>query len=1317
MNQAVNEVQNLTAGRPGGMNAFVNRWGKLVVDYATAIIPDRSEPFEKMVEDILVDAISQARAVKGAQSDAAVRDFVIESALRTVRARYRAQLDAPPAPSKATNSYTVEEVLARTGLSGEEITAGISEGRIRAVRSNDVMKVKGRDVPGLGERENVRAWQLSAAQRELLCLHYRLDLAADRIAQLSGAATAQVEGAIQTAAARISTARGGGRNVAADAQDTEMRRYVEGRLSDDESSKFENRVLKDKLAQRRLEEIRGQHEAIRSLFDSPPYDMSQVSVNARARNPHQPMALPPAVALWVQAVGVAALLLLLHRVGAYLPPPEVLLNTTEGAVSIDGSHPPASLSGARVVVGQSVNTGEGGQALLTVDNSNRVRLAGDSKLTVAEPRPDTRQVLQLDAGEMWARFISTGNAFAVTTGGERPHELRGDSAAEFGLAIGKHAQNALPDNLKPEQAAAFAAAFKQAEGGLEATRAIHMLAGLAVGEGGIGIAAGDVLTRLDRVPTDDLVVLRRALEALRSGETASLQLRRGSETVSLGLKRLEVKPLLILRVYRGGLFFTQAGGEPEQVNRGQWAMVCEGQPLLIGQRGLEDFRLLRMDGADRFKDRLHWLNTESFPLRAENNLLLVERSLHELANKLERLRADEVRRNGGAEIARFEEVMQAAIAAAKERIAKGEGKPRTPVPGALSDEELVAAKDEILGTVADWKRRASTGAWPTLGSAGKTLHGRIQKDSDDMLVRESDMTRAQVIKQEIEADEKNIALKQAEIAKLNANPLLDADGSKRKALDEQIAKLGETVRAGNEANSRIELIMLKLNELDSRLDDLRRKLPTQKAAVATAELELADIDKRLAANIYTPAALTKAEADVVTATEAAVTAAKTLTEREKDFAAADSALALARTAHGKADKDAAPLVAARDKAQDALTDSLADRTAAQKVLDDRKAEVESLQRQYDALPQGDPKRAELKTKLDAAKAAQSDAQKTLDAAKSAADKAKAAFDAADTKANAAQKTADDAKTARDKAQTARDDAVKNRDDADAADKAAKRSEREANTLVDNLKAAKIERETLDARRLENVERLKNERAGLLKLENDIAALDADAQPRREKLAEERKITASGEEAAKQIEQCRRDRGAHQAISDDIDLRTRDLDSLTRQRDERANSTLVKGYDALVAEYRQLSARVDAMKFLRDRALLEDKEFEAAQRQAMDHYRETAIAISGQAEAVLDKACLAYPGFSLADSDADSKLVRGKLLAAMWRLYYDPGIEPSPDGAAGACYYVALQSGSEEALRVVDDRWKLALAQVFDKDRYEKASRLKPEDLGAAGKGQ
>lgn len=1312
MSHAGTELREVLAGRPGSVNAFMARWGKLLVDYATALIPDRDEPFDRMVADMLVDALAQARVLPRDADDEQVRAYVIESAMRTVRARHRAVLDAPAAPTKATNSYTVDEVVRRTGLSAEDITAGISEGRMRAVRADNIMRVKGADIPGLGERHNVKAWHASAAERELLFLHHRAALSAEQIARMVGSSSLQVDALLLQAAGRFPA----GSRGAAPAADGEMNRYLEGQLSADESSRFEGRVMKDQVAQRRLEELRGRHDAIRRLFDSPACDLSRIALQVRERNPHQPISAPPAAVLWLQAAGVAALLMLLYRVGTFMPPPDVRVESIEGSVSMDNGREGAALAGVRVLPGQGVATGDGAQVLLSVDQSSRVRLAENSQLALGEPVAGRRQVLQLDSGELWGRFTSSGHSFLVRTGGEHVHEIRGN-AAEFGVAVYEHAARVLPDNLLAEQAAAFTASFERAPNGLKATASVQKLAGIEVGTpgGNEGINAGDVLVALDGLELDDSSVLRGALMLLPVGETAQLQVLREDTSLKLPLRRASPAPVMVLRVYRGSVSIGAPGDAAVLVNRGQWALASDGQPLLVGQRGVEDYRQLRMDAAERFKDRLHWLNTESFPLRAENNLLAIDRGLSALAASLERQRANEVRRDGGTEIDRFEGIMNSVFDSARQRVDAGQAVPRRTTADALGDEALLVARNEILAAIAHWRRQATSGAWPTLGAAAKTLHGRIQRDLDEMNELQESMTRAQDMQLRIAEFEKSMTLKQEDLNRLRGLELHDADGSRRKALDEQLASLREVARAGTDAANRVEVLMLRLNRVDADLDDLRRGLPAARAAVASAELALADIDRALAANIYTPAALDAATREAERATNA-LAAAKAVADRaQASLEDANASLSATREAESSALRALELPQSELEAKQETHSGANAARVAAQSKVDEARAEEARIKPELDALEQDDPGREAVQARLDAARKAVTQAEAALETARKAADEAKADLDKAQRSVDAAVKTASDAKAAREKQESAQAAATKANADAAAAQTRAQKASDDAARAVKDQIEAKAARQVLDADRLEVVERLRAGRSALESLERKIEAAEEQARPLRESLTSESQTVTAGEAARREMEQKRRERDQHQAVSDEIALTSRDLEALTQQRDQLAGSTLISGYDAMVQEYRALSLRADALRFLQERALLEDQNFALAQRAAQDRYRETAASVTTEAEALLASHCHAYTGFVLSDDNEEARQIRAKLLNAMWRLYYEPGIEQSPDANMPVCYYVATRSGAgADALRMIDDRWKLALAQVLDKTRFEAASRLGPADMVAEG---
>lgn len=1321
--EAPREIREIIAGRPGAANRFLKRFGKPVLDYCTALIPDRSEPFDRMVEDIMVDAIAQARAAARHKEDEEVFEYVMEVALRTVRARYKHVLEGEARPTKATTSYNFKEVLEKTRMSEAELTAGISEGKYRAVRDNDQMKIKGESIPGLGERKAYQAYHVSAAERELLCLHYRLHFSPETIARWSGSTPAQVEAIIGKAANHLTSAiakKRGGRGP--EVKDTEMRRYIDGRMEGDETAKFERSVLKDKIAQQRLDELRSQSDSIRELFDSSPYELSSIAVNVRARNPHHALALPPVAALWLQVVGLAALMLMFHNVGAYIAPPDVQVTSVVGDTTLpptitrEGEQANTLANGDSTTfsVGDWLETPPASQAMLVLDKSNRVLLAPGSKAHLLEPRPDARQVLLLEKGEAWGRFTSSGHSFAMQFGTpESPEgEIASDVGAEFDLAIAPGAE-LLPDNLDQQRLRALQGIVEaRPEGGLTVTRALNAFAGFRFGNGEEGLVAGDVIESIQGVALEKEEDLGVIAGKLQPEETLPMSVRRGNERLALTLLRTTKQPWAVVRVFHGALVAGAPGGERPLVNAGQWAVFYADEPPMIGLRGMEDFRVLRIDANERFKENLHWLNAEHFPLRAEYNVLQIERELGALAESLELMRADKIQRSGEREIVEFENIMRAAIADAKARIERGEAREKEPGSESLSDAALVASEDEIMAIILNWKRRSTSGIYPTLGSAAKTLSSAIMRDESELESRGSELTESLLRQDEIKKLDEAIKLQDDAIAKLKESEFFDESGEKRADLDARITALDKDVREGASAKGRKELILVKLNDLDAKIDAQRRRLSDLEQTVADATAALNETKALLEANIYTPQKLQQAQ-EAVAAAEAALEVAKiNVAGAQEEVANREQALKLAEDAVKQAETNVEALRTARDEASDALTDAITARSAAQGEVDDAQDEVDRLQAELDALPEGDPARAQKQTELDAAKATLADKQTALDDAVNAADAAnkalkdaEAALATGDTDATQKRQAETDARSALDTAKGALANATKAQTDA----------EKALDTAKATLKAqedAKTARALLDTRQTEQTATLAEAQKNLDDVNAKIADLNKQAEPEREKLATEQALITKGEEAANTIKVLRTERGRYQGISDEIALRNKDRSAVVDQRDALANSDLVKNFERLQEEYKALSSRIDAFKFVRARGLLEDSNFAHAQDAAQHAFKEAAENAELQAIEVMQNFCPDYDHEDWREifESEDGNELKTAVLSAMWKLYYDAGIHGSDDGS-NLCYYVAVQSGADaRTLEALDNRWQAYLTSAFGSRQFESLSKLEPAHL-------
>ena len=1328
---AAREVHDVLAGKSGGVNRIIRRFGKPVVDYATALIPDRGEPFDRLVEDILADVIAQCRAAARSDGDEQVFEYVIETALRTVRARYREVLDVEPAPSKATTSYSVNEILQRTGMSQAELSAGISEGRIRAVRAQDELRVKPDGIAGVSERRVNHAYFVSAAERELLCLHYRLGFSPDTIARWAGITPAQVEAMLGKAAVKlaegIAAKKSGG--AAPGQQDDEIRRYIDGRMDGEATAKFERRIIKDKIAQARLDELRSQSDQIKQLFDSDVYDLSAVAVNVRQRNPHHALSLPPVAALWLQVVGIAAVLLIFHSVGTYIAPPVVTVDAVVGEAQVAASRPGRSArseeapEGAvlaigesrRLAVGDTVTTPHNGQVRMVLDASNRVLMAPGTTVRLLEPRTDARQVLALESGEVWGRFASSGYPFAVRFGSDSVFEIASDVGAEFDLVAGQALQARLPDNLETERGRAVAAVFAPGEGGsLVAKAALRSYAGFHFGQPGgeAGIRIGDNIESIAGVQVSAPQDIATALMALGDGESLTLTVRRGNERLAVSATRIELVPLAVVRVFHGALMCGPDGARDTLVNGGQWALFMEGQPPMVGLRGHEDFRVLRIDSRQLFKQHLHWLNTESFPLRSENSLLELDRELREIAAGLEAMRADRITRSGPAELEAFEMIMRRAIDDARARIEAGEPRERGTAANALSDEALVAAEDEIIGAILHWRRQSTAGVHDTLGSAAKTLSATIQRFENDLEERGEEITRAILMHEEIERIAGQIELQDAEIAKLRASDLHDGDGSKRAAIDARVTELEVDVRAGDDATSRANLLRIRLNELDGRIDAERRKLPALQTALADAKAAVADIEARIAANSYTPEKLDAAikaraaAAEEVTRLEAAHKAAITAAD------AASDALAKAADTDSRADMALATAEAAAETASVAFEDAVLARTTAQAAEAAALEAMLTAQAELDAIPEENTEAREAaQAKLDEAQAALKTARDELAAAVAGATTAKAALDEADKQLADAQQTAASAKASRQAASDALDQAVAQRDQLDATRAQAVATSAQAVAAVKDLEEARTALALLKTMLTESTTERTQAENNLSAVEGTIETLEADAQPRRDQLAIELATVTKADEAKTAIAELGTQRGRHQAIADDIARREKDRAELEAARKQLEGSNLVLQFDTLKDEYNTLSLRIDALKFLRARGLHEDANFAHEQVSALDAFRDAAEAARLRAVGKLNAACPPYEHAAYAPfAGAEGETLRQGVMLALWRLYYDDGVYTATE-TDEVCYYVAVRSGDTgRALEALNERWRTYLTRALGREGFERAAQLTPAEL-------
>jgi hypothetical protein len=845
---------------------------------------------------------------------------------------------------------------------------------------------------------------------------------------------------------------------------------------------------------------------------------------------------------------------------------------------------------------------------------------------VREPREAVSHVLEVNKGEIWARFTAAGQRFAVVFD-RASREITG-TTTEFDLVCGERALAFLPEN------------YTQGSGA----------------------------------------------------------------------------PTAVLRVFRGSLF-VRSGDKNEKVVRGQWAVCDATGGLVIGPQQGESFQLLRIDQAERFKDQLHWLNTEEFPLRAEHNVLELERQLRELAQALLAYREKHVIRSAPAEIADFEKQVKADIEAARARIAAGNPRPESELPPygplRMTDEQLVAGESYILGAIASWRTRQTD--WPTLGSAAMTLLSRVQSLNDQMSEIDKQRTQALLRMQDMERLKEAIKTQNEEIETLKKSPSFDPEGKIRAALDKQITDLKDITKKATEAKNKIELLRLKLAKLDDEIDKLKRARVPLQERLDKAKKSMEDIKAKQKANPYTEAKLADLREKFTAAELADGKADIALAGARDDAAYSTSTREKGEKAQAAAAKAVEEQKAVRATANDDLLDAVVKRDAARKALEDAEAEVTRLQGELNKLPEGERENSEVKKQLDAATKTRDEKKTLQESSVKSAEDAQKALDAESAKLLSLEKLMDGETVALNTAKAKETKAKEVVPVREAEAKAAEAALNSAKAEVDKMELAQKEWDQLQQDY--GAASVEYEKALWDVEDNDLAQkkLNDDAQPDRDNLAAQLKIVETAEKAGAEIDKLKLERDKSQAIEDDIKRRSGARDSLQKDSDAIANSQLVKDLPKLDADFKALSIEHGALDYTRARGLDEERQLMLKQKQAIALYNTAAEESGKRAVAQLEGFCAPYKGFELGDTDAASQANRARILDVLWRLFYSADAADA-DGNGASCYYVIARSGApSDALRALDERWRVALTEILGKARFEQAATLKAQDLSAQKK--
>jgi hypothetical protein len=363
----------------------------------------------------------------------------------------------------------------------------------------------------------------------------------------------------------------------------------------------------------------------------------------------------------------------------------------------------------------------------------------------------------------------------------------------------------------------------------------------------------------------------------------------------------------------------------------------------------------------------------------------------------------------------------------------------------------------------------------------------------------------------------------------------------------------------------------------------------------------------------------------------------------------------------------------------------------------------------------DPRREALEQELKSARESAAETRKKLQTAQAAAEVAAAAQELAEASKAQADSRLMSARAAHETASRVTNEVNEARDAARANAAAAQNARDEAESGLKAQQDAQAERARLDSRRQEADATLSAANASLLLVQSRIASLEAEAEPRRGEFQRELALVRAGEQAQRDLEEARRERGRYQGVSDEISLRVRDRAELQKEHDTLKSHHLVQSFDQLVAEEAELAARTRALEFLRVRAFAEDEIFAHKQKAALERFREADREARRKALKVLNAFCppYAHEAYNVITGADEPDKLRHALLNAMWTFYYNAGLEET-DNAASESYYVLVQSRApQDAFNRLDARWRTYLGEALGRQGFDRAGALSRHDLNLA----
>ncbi len=596
-------------------------------------------------------------------------------------------------------------------------------------------------------------------------------------------------------------------------------RYIDQEATPQEAQAIETALLKDHHKQKLMKLLKQENHWIDQAFSHATSDISSILIGVRSRNPHRKFYFPPVLAFCLQLLLLSAFGFLILQFSDNITPPSLDIIRSEGKLLANKQ---ALTHEIPLPFHTSIDTIQDSQAHLQIGSINDLYINQNTRFKISTPTPEIYYNLELEKGEIWARFIDENDSFAFSFPSLKGIEIKGKKA-ELNLIAGKTAcKNLLPRNFDTKKDTSVYLILRLIEG--EASLSLHNKA-QSLERGKAYIIQGKKKELIPLQDSDHLHYSKLRFES--KGHFKQNWNWRSPKMLPLSL---EILPYPLWKELLA------------KVNRFE-----KEQKLLkvdaLGKEALGLFRENTLQTLTDFKTKvLQSLSTDLQDWVQERDALLLSPSLET-----------------------FDTALRALLQNPQDH-------------STLSSQELkilLSCMDNLFVILEDWKAEELTS---TALIKSQNFENLIKVFANHENEKSAALSKATLLLKVIQENETKLeksklayeALQNLQQERLNSDQR-DPDGSKRLEIQKQLETLQEKILQCQGLGSEIDFLRLELAPLETQLETLNSKISPLRQKYQEASDQWEEVKNTLATNRYSQKTFIELEKESIELTSSLAT--------------------------------------------------------------------------------------------------------------------------------------------------------------------------------------------------------------------------------------------------------------------------------------------------------------------------------------------------------------------------------------------------------------------------------------------------------------